>query len=292
MKVTYYPGCTLKNAASNFEESTLYSLDRLGTPVEELKKWYCCGTVFSMATDDLIHHLAPVRNLIRVKESGSDTVMTVCAMCYNTLKRTNERMKNEPESLEKINNFMTEEEVKYRGDVRVVHLLELLRDDIRFDAIAKKVVKPLNHMKIAGYYGCLLVRPREIGFDDPEHPTVLENLLSALGADPVDFPQKVECCAAYQTVDNPTMVAERTKQILDSARLNGAEAVVVSCPLCAFNLDQRQKETARAYPGFKHMPVLYFTQVLAIALGCPGEKLGFDLHYIDPRPVLKEKGLI
>jgi heterodisulfide reductase subunit B len=292
MKVTYYPGCTLKNAASNFEESALCSLNQLGATVEELNKWYCCGTVFSMATDDLIHHLAPVRNLIRVKESGSDTVMTMCAMCYNTLKRTNERMKNEPESLEKINNFMTEEEVNYEGDVKVVHLLELLRDDIRFDAIARKVVKPLNHMKIAGYYGCLLVRPREIGIDDPEHPTVLEDLLSALGADPVDFPYKVECCAAYQTVDKPTMVAERTNQILTSARGNGAEAVVVSCPLCAFNLDHRQKETAREYPGFKHMPVLYFTQVLAIALGCPEETLGFDLHYIDPRPVLKEKGLI
>ena len=292
MKVTYYPGCTLKNAASNFEDSTLYSLDQLGTSVEELDKWYCCGTVFSMATDDLIHHLAPIRNLIRVKESGSDSVMTVCAMCYNTLKRANQRMKNDPESLEKINNFMTEEEVNYEGDVKVVHLLELLRDDIQFDAIARKVVKPLNHMKIASYYGCLLVRPREIGFDDPESPTVLEDLLSALGADPVDFPYKVECCAAYQTVDKPIVVAERTNQILNSARENGAEAVVVSCPLCAFNLDHRQKDAAREYPGFKHIPVLYFTQVLAIALGCPEETLRFDLHYIDPRPVLKEKGLI
>jgi heterodisulfide reductase subunit B len=147
-------------------------------------------------------------------------------------------------------------------------------------------------MKIASYYGCLLVRPREIGFDDAESPTVLENLLSALGADPVDFPYKVECCGAYQTVDKTTMVAERTNQILNSARENGAEAVVVSCPLCAFNLDHRQKDAAREYPGFKHIPVLYFTQVLAIALGCPEETLGFDLHYIDPRPVLKEKGLI
>jgi heterodisulfide reductase subunit B len=292
MKVTYYPGCTLKNAASNFEESALYSLDQLGASVEELDKWYCCGTVFSMATDDLIHHLAPIRNLIRVKEAGSDTVMTMCAMCYNTLKRADQRMKDDPESLEKINNFMTEEEVNYEGDVKIVHLLELLRDDIQFDAIARKVVKPLNHMKIGSYYGCLLVRPREIGFDDPESPTVLEDLLSALGADPVDFPYKVECCGAYQTVDKPTMVAERTRKILDSARENGAEVVVVSCPLCAFNLDHRQKDAAREYPGFKHIPVLYFTQVLAIALGCPEETLGFDLHYIDPRPLLKEKGLI
>ena len=182
MKVSYYPGCTLKNAARNFEDSTIFSLNQLGVSVEELKKWYCCGTVFSMAADDLIHHLAPIRNLIRVKESGSDSVMTLCAMCYNTLKRANQKMKDEPESLEKINNFMTEEEVNYEGDVKIQHLLELLRDEIHFDAIAEKLVKPLNHLKVSGYYGCLLVRPREIGFDDPESPTILENLVSALGA--------------------------------------------------------------------------------------------------------------
>jgi heterodisulfide reductase subunit B len=292
MKVSYYPGCTLKNAARNFEDSTLFSLNQLGVSVEELKKWYCCGTVFSMATDDLIRHLAPIRNLIRVKEAGSDSVMTMCAMCYNTLKRTNQKMKDEPESLEKINNFMTEEEVNYEGDVKIQHLLELLRDEIHFDAIAEKIVKPLNQLKVSGYYGCLLVRPREIGLDDPESPTILENLMSALGAEPVDFPYKTECCGAYQTVDKPNLVADKTYHILESAKDNGAEVVVVSCPLCAFNLDHRQKDVAREFPGFNTIPVLYFTQLMAIALGGTEENLGFDLHYIDPMPILKEKGLI
>jgi len=292
MKVSYYPGCTLKNAARNFEDSTIFSLNQLGVSVEELKKWYCCGTVFSMAADDLIHHLAPIRNLIRVKEAGSDSVMTMCAMCYNTLKRANKKMLDEPDSLEKINNFMTEEEVNYEGDVKIQHLLELLRDDIHFDAIAEKIVKPLKQLKVSGYYGCLLVRPREIGFDDPESPTILENLVSALGAEPVDFPYKTECCGAYQTVDKPNLVADKTYHILESAKDNGAEIVVVSCPLCAFNLDQRQKDVAREFPGFNTIPVLYFTQLMAIALGGTEENLGFDLHYIDPRPILKEKGLI
>ena len=292
MKVSYYPGCTLKNAAQNFEDSTLYILNQLGASVEELKEWYCCGTVFSLASDDLIRQLAPIRNLIRVKESGSDTMMTLCAMCYNTLKRANERMKNDPESLEKINNFMTKESVDYKGDVKIQHLLELLRDEIKFETVAEKVVKPLKKLKISSYYGCLLVRPKEIGFDDAENPTVLEDLMTVLGSEPVDFPRKTECCGAYQTVDNPESVAERTYQILNSARGQGAEIVVVSCPLCAFNLDHRQKETAKKFPGFQTMPVLYFTQVMAIALGCPEETLRFDLHYIDPRPILKEKGLI
>lgn len=292
MKISYYPGCTLKNNAKNFEDSTLCSLKYLGVEVEELPRWNCCGTVFSFATDDLIHHVAPIRNLIRVKESNSDKVMTLCAMCYNTLKRANNRVKNDPESLEKINNFMDREEVEYTGDVKILHLLELLRDEIKFENVAKKVVKPLKNLKIANYYGCLLVRPKEIGFDDLENPVVLENLMEALGAEPIDFPYKTECCSAYQTVDKPEVVADRTYHILTSAQEQGAEVVAVSCPLCAFNLDHRQKVTLRKYPEFKSTPVLYFTQLMALALGCSEEDLRLDLHYIDPKPLLKGKGLI
>ncbi len=292
MKISYYPGCTLKNHAKNFEDSTICSLNSIGVEVEELNRWNCCGTVFSLTTDDLIHHVAPIRNLIRVKEADFDKVMTVCAMCYNTLKRANERIKNDPDSLDILNNFMDREEIQYEGDVQVYHLLEFLKDEIGFEAVAEKVVNPLKKLKIASYYGCLLVRPIEIGFDDMENPTILDDLMDALGADSVDFPYKTECCGAYQTVDKPDIIAERTNQILTSARNQGAEVVVVSCPLCAFNLDQRQKQTVEKYPEFKHIPVLYFTQPLAIALGCSEETLRFDLNFIDPKPILKEKGLI
>jgi len=292
MKISYYPGCTLKNHAKNFEDSTICSLNSIGVEVEELSRWNCCGTVFSLTTDDLIHHVAPIRNLIRVKEANYDKVMTVCAMCYNTLKRANERIKSDPDSLDVLNNFMDREKVRYEGDVQVFHLLEFLKDEIKFENLAKKVVKPLKKLKVASYYGCLLVRPKEIGFDDMENPTILDDLMSVLGADSVDFPYKTECCGAYQTVDKPDIIADRTNQILTSAKDRGAEIVVVSCPLCAFNLDQRQKQTVEKYPEFKHIPVLYFTQPLAIALGCPEESLKFDLNFIDPKPILKEKGLI
>ena len=292
MKLSYYPGCTLKNHAKNFEDSTLCSLEHLGIEVEEIPRWTCCGTVFSLATDDLMHHLAPIRNLIRVKESGSNSVMTLCSMCFHTLKAANLRMKSEPEDLEKINDFMYKENIKYEGDVKILHLLEILRDEIKFENLTKKVVKPLKNLKIANYYGCLLVRPKEIGFDDMENPTIMEDLMSVLGADPIDFPYKTECCASYQTVDKPEIVADRTYSILTSACGQGAEAVVVSCPLCAFNLDQRQKKTLEKYPDFKTVPILYFSQLMAIALECPEESLGFDLHYIDPKPLLKEKKLL
>jgi heterodisulfide reductase subunit B len=292
MKVSYYPGCTLKSNAKNFEDSTLCSLKELGVDLQELKRWNCCGTVYSLATDDLMRHLASIRNLIRVKEEDSDSVMTLCAMCYNTLKRVNERVKADPDSLAKIHKFMDEEKISYEGDVKVRHLLELLKEDVKFETIAQKVKKPLRNIKVASYYGCLLVRPKEIGLDDMENPTILDDLAAVLGASPVDFPYKTECCGAYQTVDKPETVADRTFSILSSALSRGAEVVSVSCPLCAFNLDHRQKMTARKYSEFKKIPVLYFTQLLAIALGCGEKDLRFDLHYVDPRPLLKEKGLI
>ncbi len=292
MKICYYPGCTLKNHAKNFEDSTICSLTAIGVEVDELDRWNCCGTVFSLTTDDLIHHVAPIRNLIRAKEAHYDKVMTLCAMCYNTLKRANERVKSDPDSLEVLNNFMDREEIKYEGDVQIYHLLEFLKNEITFESLAEKIVKPLKKLKIASYYGCLLVRPKEIGFDDMENPTILEDLMTVLGADPVDFPFKTECCGAYQTVDRPDIVAERTFQILSSAQNQGAEVVVVSCPLCAFNLDQRQKKATELFPEFKNIPVLYFTQPLAIALGCPEETLRFDLNFIDPKPLLRKKGFI
>jgi heterodisulfide reductase subunit B len=292
MKLSYFPGCTLKANAKNFEESALCALKKLGLEVEELRRWNCCGTVYSLAADDLIHHVAPVRNLIFSKEAKADALVTLCAMCYNTLKRTNERLKKSAEDRDTINRFMDAEGLAYEGDVKVLHMLEILRDVVKFENLAQKVVRPLKDLKVASYYGCLLVRPKEIGLDNVENPQVLENLMSAMGAEPVDFPHKTECCGAYQTVDDPRIVAERTYQILTSASLRGADVVAVSCPLCAFNLDNRQKETVDLYSDFKKIPILYFSQLLGIALGCSVEALRFDLHDVDPKPVLKRKGLI
>jgi len=292
MKISYYPGCTLKSTAKNFEDSALCSLRQLGLEVDELGRWNCCGTVYSLAADDLIHHVAPARNLIHSQEAKADVLMTLCAMCYNTLKRTNERLRKNVEDRETINRFMDAEGLAYNGGTKVLHLLELLRDEVKFENVAKKVVKPLTGLKVASYYGCLLVRPKEIGLDDVENPQVLENLMTALGAQAVDFPLKTECCAAFQTVDSPAIVAGRTYKILTSARRQGADVVAVSCPLCAFNLDNRQKETADLYPDFRGLPILYFTQLLGLALGCGEDTLRFDLQFVDPRPALKARGLL
>lgn len=289
MKVSYYPGCTLKNTSKNFEDSAISSLARLGVEVVELPRWNCCGTVYSLAADDIFHQLAPIRVLIRAKEAGSDRLMTLCAMCYNTLKRANERVRKDAEELDKINQFMYLEAVKYEGDVEVQHLLELLRDEVGFGALSERVVRPLTGLKVASYYGCLLVRPKGIGLDDTENPTVLDDLMAALGATPVDFPHKTECCGAYHTVNDAGAVAARAYQILGSAQRRGADAVVVSCPLCAFNLDHRQKVVKKRFLDFREVPVLYFTQLVAYAVGAAESELGLGLHYIDPKPIFLDR---
>ncbi len=287
MRLSYYPGCTLKTTAKNFESSAIASFENLGIELKELKRWTCCGTVYSLASDDLIHHLAPIRNLIRVKEEGENRVVTFCSMCYNTLKRSNIRIRNSEEDRDKINDFMDREEINYQGDVEVLHSLEVLRDEIGFDKIKEKVKRPLEGLKVAPYYGCMLLRPEEAGIDDLENPCILENFIETLGAEPIDFPYKNECCGSYQTVNAVDIVVDKAYSILKYAKDMGADVVITSCPLCEFNLDARQREVKARYPDFEEIPVLYFTQMLAIALGLDPEVCRFDLNYISPEGVFK-----
>lgn len=284
MKIPYYPGCTLKSTAKNFEDTTMDVSEALDIELVELPRWNCCGTVYSLASDDLMHQLAPIRNLIRVQEMGCDKVTTLCSMCYNTLEQANQLVKNDPEKLEKMNSFMDLEE-DYKGAVTVVHYLTLLKE-VGFDKIP--VTTPLKGLAVVPYYGCLLLRPEEVSIDNPEAPTIMTELLTALGADVVDHPYKLECCGSYHTVDYKEIVCEKTYSILHSARKRGAEAVVLSCPLCEFNLDFRQKDLEKELAP---MPIFYFSQLLALSMGLDGN-LGFDQHYVNPEPLLKEKGLL
>jgi len=297
MKIPYFPGCTLKTTAKNFEISALAVAKSMDIELVELPRWNCCGTVTSLTSDDLMRHLAPIRNLIRVEEMNDNgdvkdeyRLVALCSMCFNVLKRSELRVKENPEELEKINDFMYLEK-GYNGKVKIIHFLELLRDS-GFDKVKDKVKVNLNGLKVAPYYGCLMLRPKEIGIDDPEDPTIQSDLLKALGAESIDSPCKTRCCGSYQTVRDRYAVSELTYDIINCARKEGAELVTTSCPLCLFNLADRQKEVIEKHPEFKPMPVLYFTQLMALAFGLDEKYYGFDQNYIDPRALLREKGLL
>lgn len=282
----------MKSHAANFEELLLFSMRHLGDEVEEIDRWNCCGVTLSLAQDNAMRQLAPICNLIRVKEADSTRVMTACAMCYNTLKRANDLVRADPALRQRMNTFMYDEKVSYEGDVDVIHVLEALRQKEGFETICAKVAKPLKGLRVASYYGCLLVRPRSVAFDNVENPVLLDELATALGATAVDFSHKTECCGSYQTVNKPEITADRAFEILTAAHDEGAEIIAVSCPLCAFNLDHRQKLARDRHPGFRGLPVVYFSQLMAIAFGGDESVLKLELHRISPRPLLAAKGLL
>ena len=291
MDLSYYPGCTLKTRAKGLEDSAIAAMNVLDVKLLEIERWNCCGTVYSLAEDDLAHHLAPVRNLIRVKEQGGSRVSTMCSFCFHTLKRANLLMRNDGEKRKTLNDFM-EEEVDYNGEVEVVHLLEVLRDEVGWENIAAKVKVPLQGLKVAPYYGCTLLRPEEIAIDQVERPTILQQLMESLGAEAIDFPYATECCGSFQIVGNPDAITQRAWEILSSAKRRGAEALVLTCPLCHFNLGQRQPELTQRYSDFDGMPIFYFSQLLAISLGVDPEVCHFELDYGAPLSLLKSKKLV
>jgi len=293
IELSYMPGCTLKTKAKNFESSTLKLLELLGVQAEELADWYCCGTTYSLASDNVMNHLAPIRTLIKAKESGREELLVLCSMCYNTLRRAQELVRGDEEKRDKINEFMYDEQTDFRGEeVRVLHLLTLLKERIGFEALQEKCAGAAGDLKIAPYYGCMLLRPREIAVDPcSEDPSIMEDLFSACGIESVYFPFKTECCGSYQTVNEKQVVLSRTRVITESAVKNGADIIVTSCPLCYYNLDTCQPKVAEATPGFRTIPVMYISQILALLAGLEGLN-DFSLHAVDPRPVLRRRGLL
>lgn len=291
MKLAYYPGCTLKNQAKNLEDSAVGALAALGFETVELDRWNCCGAVYSLADDDLVHILAPVRDLIRAKDQGFNKVMVLCSMCYNTLARANLLMKNDAVKRDAINAFM-EEESNYSGEVEVVHLLNFLRDEVGWDQLQKAVKNPLTDLKLAPYYGCTLTRPEEISIDASVNPSIFSDCLKALGGSVVSFDRAEECCSSYQMISNPPAAMETASRIITSAEQNGADALVMSCPLCEYNLGRRQGDILKKYEKLQPLPTFYFTQLLALALGVDPGVCRFDLNSPSSLNLLKEKGIL
>lgn len=258
MKYSYYPGCTLKTKGKDLDIYGRKAAEALGITLEELPNWQCCGGVYPIAKDELATRLSPVRTLNSAKELGQDLV-TLCSACHHVLKRVNNDIKTDDDIRTKIGNYMQLPE-PYAGETEVIHYLELLRDKVGFDEIRKKVVNPLTGRKIGAYYGCLLLRPsKELGFDNPENPSIMEDFIKALGATPVIYPYRNECCGGYVTMENKELAAQKCNKIMKSAAGNGAEELITACPLCMYNLDANSTENK--------LPVHYFTELLAEALG-------------------------
>ncbi len=257
MVFSYYPGCTLKTKGKALDITARACAEALGFALEELPDWQCCGAVYPQATDEIATRLSSVRALVNTRAQSRELV-TLCSACHHVIKRVNGDMQNSEEIRSKVNRYL-QLDTPYAGETTVLHYLEVLRDRIGFDKIAAAVKKPLTGKKIGAYYGCLLLRPsKEMQMDDPENPTILEDFIRALGAEPVYYAQRNECCGGYQTLENKPQAQLRATAVADNAAACGAQMLITACPLCLYNLTQNA-----ANP----IPVVYFTQLLAQALG-------------------------
>lgn len=258
MIFAYYPGCTLKTKAKELDRLARASAAALGLELSELPAWQCCGGMYTSAKDEIATKLSALRALASARDLGQMTLVAVCSACYNVLKQTNEEIKTNPDFADRANRYLALD-VPYGGETKVVHYLELLRDEVGFETLAKKVTHPLKGRRIAPYYGCLLLRPANVlRLDDPENPSLLEDFLRAIGADPVITPLRNECCGGYLTLEDRALAVKRSTAVAESAKSHGAEALAVACPLCLYNLT---KNAATA------LPTVYFTALLAEALG-------------------------
>lgn len=256
MKVSYFPGCTLKNKAKDLDLYAYKSAEALGVTLEEIENWQCCGGVYTTAKKEVATKLSSVRALKEASEKEQPLV-TVCSACHNVIKQTNYAMQNDKEFSDTVNRYMAADG-SYNGEAQVYHYLEMLRDLVGFDTLKEKVVKPLTGKKIAAYYGCLLLRPNSVmQMDDPENPTIMEDFIKALGAEPVVYAKRNECCGGYVSVESPDLAKKNSNAVTKNAISQGAEMIITACPLCKYNLVKNGSE----------IPVIYITEILAEALG-------------------------
>ena len=256
MKVSYFPGCTLKNKAKDLDAYAYRSAEALGITLEEIENWQCCGGVFTTANNEVATKLSSVRALKEASDKGQPLV-SVCSACHNVIKQTNHAMKNDKAFADKVNRYMAADG-GYAGEAEVYHYLEMLRDLVGFDEVKKKVVNSLKGKKIAAYYGCLLLRPGKVmRMDDPENPTIMEDLIRAMGADAVVYARRNECCGGYISVESPESAKRNASAIIENAKAAGAQMIITACPLCKYNLEKCGAD----------IPVVYFTELLAEALG-------------------------
>lgn len=257
MTFSYYPGCTLRTKAKLFDKYARLSAEVLGIELEEPDNWQCCGGAYTTATDEIATKLSAVRTLKSAAELKRPLI-TVCSACHNVIKQTNYDIKNNPDMAMKVNNYLASE-TGYYGEATVYHYLEMLRDVVGYDKLSEKVVNPLKGKKIAAYYGCLLLRPsKALAMDDPENPTIMEDFIRALGAEPVIYAQRNECCGGYITLEDKLQAQKRSSTVMKNAQECGAEMIITACPLCLYNLKKNTDSK---------IPVVYITEVLAEALG-------------------------
>jgi len=284
MRYAYYPGCSAHSTARDMHESSLAVASKLGIDFVEPEGWTCCGASAAHQTDKMLSIALPAANLIQVQKMGMDMVVN-CAACYNRMKTANFEIKNSKQIKERVNGLIKSD---YDGSVPVRHFIEILLQDVGIEKLRKAFNGSLNGLKVACYYGCFLVRPHEImQFDDPENPTSLDDLVTVMGGEALDWPSKVECCGGGLNLTRTDLLVKFSASIIEMAKKSGADCIAVACPMCHASLDLRQIDIEKATGQHYEMPVLYITQLIGICLGATAKDLGLQRLMTNPVKVMK-----
>ncbi|MCZ7543259.1 MAG: heterodisulfide reductase-related iron-sulfur binding cluster [Anaerolineae bacterium] len=284
--VAYYPGCSLHSTATEYNTSARAVAEALGLRFIEPKGWICCGATAAHKTDADLALRLPMHNLALIEQSGFTQVVMPCAACFNRHKAALHEIRQHPERHEWVNEAL---DYPYEDRVDVISMNSLIFQQARAGALADRVKQPLKGLKVVCYYGCLLTRPPEVTeAPHPENPTDIDEILRALGADVIDWSDKTRCCGASHALGKPDIVLALSGQLIEDARAAGADVIALACPMCHANLDGRQFQMDLA----QTIPVLYFTQLMALAFGLGARAAALHKNLVDPRPLLEERGFV
>jgi len=283
MKYAYFPGCSAESTARDLYLSTMTVARVLGIELIEPECWSCCGTTMAHQVDHDLSVSLAAANLLKVKDTGLDMVVS-CASCYSRMKIANHEISTNPKTWKIIADILGRD---YDGSVKVRHFVEIILEDIGLDAFKKSLKHSLQGLKVASYYGCLLVRPPEItGFDDPENPVYMDKIINAMGGVGLDWPHKVECCGGSLTLTRSDLVVKLSEAVIAMAKDSGAQCIAVACPMCQINLDMRQDDILKTTGHRYNMPILYITQLMGLCLGMSENALGLNKLIISPKETM------
>jgi heterodisulfide reductase subunit B len=285
MRIGYYPGCSLQSSAREYDLATRLVTRYLGVQLVDIPDWNCCGASAAHSTDPFLAVALPARNLILASEMGLD-VTVPCAACYHRLRVAQRELTHDRDLSEKVAAVLGR---PYRGTVRIYSLLETMTG-IGLEQLAAQIVRPLKGLRVACYYGCLLVRPPGIGCDDPENPESMDRLVEITKAETVSWGYKNECCGGALIFGAREVALRLVRDILRNATGAGAHAIVCACPLCQSNLDLRQGQVNKMFGTNFAVPVFYFPQLLGLAMGLNPRDLGLTTHFVDPQRALRVVG--
>jgi heterodisulfide reductase subunit B2 len=292
MRYGYYPGCSLSHSAKPYGDSIQSIRTPLDIELKEVEDWNCCGATEYVALNKTAAFALVGRNLALGSQEGFETLVTPCSACYLNLKKTDHYMGKYKDLDKKTNEALAAGGLSYKpGSLKVRHMLDIVVNDIGFDKIREHVTRPLEGLKVASYYGCLIVRPEfEEFFDDPEFPTHMDTLMETLGADVVDFSMKTHCCGGHMPQISTDTAYSLIYGILNEAQKNGADLLVTICPMCQLNLDAYQAQVNKQYKTKFNLPILYFTQMMGLAFGASEKELGLGKEFVQAAPALKKIG--